>query len=90
MAKEKTKVYVVLEVWNNDGEPGNNVADVCSTMEKAKKALKKAVRALKKDWKSVYANNDDIEIEESDTEYDMWTPCDDYSYTCSIIEKEIN
>ena len=90
MAKEKQKVYVVLEVWNNDGEHEQNVFEVCSTMEKAQKALKKAVKDLKKDWESVYANNDDIEIEESETEYDMWTPCDDYSYTCSIIEKNIN
>lgn len=85
----KTKVFVVIEEYNNDGEIEVAVVSVNSTFEKAQKSM----RDKFEDYKTYGVFEDtDFKNAEISTEEDsmyVYAECDDYYGKLDIIEKEV-
>lgn len=85
----KTKVFVVLEEYNNDGEIKVDVISVNSTFEKAQKSMHDKFEQYKS--YGVFEEDDfkNAEVSTEDDSMYVYAECDDYYGKLDIIEKEI-
>ena len=81
------KVYVLDELYNNDGEIESNILCVSKSLEVCQKKMKEQIEVYKS--YDVYSKTDFKDAEKTDTSFEIYKDADDYFGKLCIREMKL-